>query len=49
MLTVAQSVAYRAGDILSIHGVRSFEARILTARGRQGVQMWRKLERAMLL
>jgi hypothetical protein len=29
--------------------VRCFQARILTARGRQGVQMWRKLERAMLL
>lgn len=46
---VAQSVAHRAHDILAIRGVRSFEARILTTRGRQRVQMWRKLERAMLL
>jgi hypothetical protein len=46
---VAQSVAARADDILSLHGVRTFHARIVTCRPRRNVETWRKLERAMLL
>ena len=46
---VARSVAARAESILSLHGVREFHARIVTCKPRQGVKMWRVLERAMLL
>ena len=46
---VAQSVASRADSILQQHGVRSFEARIVTCRPRRRVKTWLKLERAMLL
>jgi hypothetical protein len=46
---VAQSVAYRADDILSKHGVNSFEVRIITCGVRRRVRTWRKLERALLL
>lgn len=46
---VAASVATKASDILSSHGVLAFEARIITCRPRQRVKMWRKLERALLL
>jgi len=46
---VAQSAAARAEEILSLHGVRAFEARIVTCSPRQNVATWRKLERALLL
>src|SRR5258706_126350 len=46
---IAQSVATRAEAILNLHGVTSFEARIVTCRPRQHVRMWHKLERALLL
>jgi hypothetical protein len=46
---IAQSMAYRAEDVLSIHGVRSFHARIVTCKPRQHVFTWKKLERALLL
>ena len=46
---IAQSVAARADDILSLHGVRTFHARIVTCRPRQNVPTWKKLERALLL
>ena len=46
---IALSVAHRAEDILSIHGVRDFDARIITCRPRQKVKTWHKLERALLL
>jgi hypothetical protein len=46
---IAQSVAARAEDILSLHGVRAFHARIVTCRPRQRVATWKKLERALLL
>jgi hypothetical protein len=46
---IAQSVAARAEDILSLHGVRSFEARVVTCKPRRKVETWKKLERAMLL
>jgi hypothetical protein len=46
---VAQSVASRADHILGTHGIKSFEARIVTCRPRRRVKTWEKLERAMLL
>jgi hypothetical protein len=46
---IAQSVAARADDILSLHGVRSFHARIVTCKPRRNVETWKKLERALLL
>ncbi len=46
---ISQSVAARADDILSLHGVRSFHARIITCRPRQHIKTWLKLERALLL
>ncbi len=46
---IASSIAARAPDILAIHGVRSFTARIVTCQPRQNVKTWRVLERALLL
>jgi hypothetical protein len=46
---IAQSVAVRAYDILSIRGVTKFDARVVTCRPRKNVSTWKKLERAMLL
>lgn len=46
---IAQSVASRANDILSLHGVRTFHARVVTCKPRQKVATWKKLERALLL
>ena len=46
---IARSAAYRAPEVLGIHGVRSFDVRIVTCRARQHVKTWAKLERAMLL
>ena len=46
---IAQSVAFRADDILKLHGVRTFTARIVTCAPRQNVKTWNKLERALLL
>jgi hypothetical protein len=49
MARVASSVASRAEDILALHGVRSFHARIVTCKPRQRVKTWLKLERALLI
>lgn len=46
---ISQSVAKRSEDVLAIHGVDKFEARIVTCRARQNVKTWNKLERALLL
>jgi hypothetical protein len=46
---VAGSVASRAEHILSLHGVNSFHARVVTCRPRRNVSTWIKLERALLL
>jgi hypothetical protein len=46
---VAQSAADRSEDILSQHGINSFDVRIVTCGGRQRVKTWHKLERALLL
>jgi hypothetical protein len=49
VVRIAQSIAFRAEDILSLHGVRSFHARIVTCNPRQHVNTWKKLERSLLL
>ena len=46
---IAQSVAVRAQDVLSIHGVREFMVRIVTCSPKPGVKTWQKLERALLI
>lgn len=46
---VAQSVAYRANKILTLRGVKSFAARIVTCQPRQNVSTWLVLERALLI
>jgi hypothetical protein len=46
---ISQSVAARADEILSLHGVRSFHARIVICTPRQHVKTWLKLERALLV
>ena len=46
---IAQSAATRAEDILKLHGVRTFHARIVTCNPRQRVKTWIKLERGLLL
>jgi len=46
---IAQSVAARAQDVLSLHGVREFTVRIVTCPPRPKVKTWEKLERAFLL
>ena len=46
---IARSVAVRAYDILSLPGVRTFRARVITCQPRQRVRTWHKLERALLI
>jgi hypothetical protein len=46
---IAQSLAFRAEEVLSIRGVRSFHARVVTCNPRRRVRTWHKLERALLL
>lgn len=46
---IAQSIAARADQILNLHGVRAFHARIVTCRPRRRVRTWIKLERALLI
>lgn len=45
---VAASAAERGERVLRLHGVREFTVRILTARPRQHVKIWHKLEHALL-
>ncbi|MGE3274172.1 MAG: hypothetical protein AB7O67_03605 [Vicinamibacterales bacterium] len=49
MSRIAQSVAARAEDILSLRGVQRFHARVVTCKPRQKVRTWHKLERALLI
>ena len=49
MARIAQSVAARSDDILSLHGVKEFTVRIATCLPRPKVKTWAKLERAILL
>lgn len=46
---IAQSAAYRANEILGLHGVRSLRVYVVMCRPRQRVKTWTKLERAFLL
>jgi len=46
---IAQSVAARSDEILSLRGVRSFHARIVVCNPRPNVKTWVKLERGLLL
>ena len=46
---IASSAAYRADKVLNMHGVKSFDVRVVTCRVRQGIKTWAKLERALLL
>ena len=46
---ITQSVATRADYILRQHGIKSFDARVITCSPRRRVKMWIKLERALLL
>lgn len=46
---IAQSVAARAEDIVGLHGVKSFHARVVTCKPRQHVKTWFRLERALLV
>lgn len=46
---VAGSVAARAEQILGLHGVTAFHARVVTCQPRRNVSTWLKLERALLL
>lgn len=45
---VAASAAERGEQVLGLHGVREFTVRILSARPRQNVKIWYKLEHALL-
>lgn len=46
---IATSAAYRAPSVLCMHGVKSFDVRIITCPPRRGVKSWKLLERALLL
>lgn len=46
---IASSAAYRAPDVLAMHGVKSLDVRIITCAARQGIKSWKMLERALLL
>jgi hypothetical protein len=46
---IAQSVAFRADEVLGTHGVTTFDVRVLTTRARRGVKTWKLLERALLI
>jgi hypothetical protein len=46
---VALSAAGKAQKVLQLHGVKQFEARIVTCQGRRRVKTWEKLEQALIL
>src|SRR5712691_11347740 len=46
---LATSMSTKAERALREHGVRDFETRVVTCKGRQRVQTWKKLERGLLL
>jgi len=46
---VAQSAATRSDEVLKLHGVNSFQVRIVTSTPRQHLKTWHKLERALIL
>lgn len=46
---IMQSAAVKSGELLEGYGMKTLEARIITCQRRQGVESWKKLERALLL
>lgn len=46
---IMQSAAQKAGELLELRGIKTLEAHIVTCSRRQGVETWKKLERALLL
>lgn len=46
---IAESIAFRSDEVLSLHGVTEMSVRIATCTARQHVKTWHKLERALLL
>ena len=46
---IASSAAFRAKDLLALHGVTSLEFYIVTCAARQKVKSWRKLESGMII
>jgi hypothetical protein len=46
---IAESIADKAGEILTVFGVHSLEARIITCTPKKHVKTWRILESACLL
>lgn len=46
---VASSMAERAPSILKLHGVKTFDVRIITCKGLQKVRSWKQLETALLI
>lgn len=46
---IASSAAYRAPDVLAMHGVKSFDVRIVTCGSRADIKSWKVLERALLI
>ena len=46
---LTSSVAERAQKILGLHGVESFESRVITCPRRKHVKTWFKLEHALLV
>ena len=46
---IASSAAYRAKDLLALHGVSSLSFFVVTCTSRKGVKSWRKLETGLLL
>jgi len=46
---LTSSVAERANDILKLHGVESFDVRVITCPRRKHVKMWFKLEHTFIV
>jgi hypothetical protein len=46
---MTKSIAERANAILRLHGVESFQVRIITCNRRRHVKMWFKLEHALIV
>lgn len=46
---IAASAAYRAKDLLALHGVTSLSFYVVTCASRQRVKSWRKLETGLIL
>jgi hypothetical protein len=46
---IARSAAYRSPAVLGMHGVKSFDVRVITCGPRQGINSWKMLERALIL